>query len=523
MAEKNWLEAFRKNDGLYGAWTAFGGWVNSFTGRGDPSKDKSAANTWMPGVLMPWNVLQGLYVFNGLARAVCNALPEWSQRNGWELTLDQDAVRSREIEEAIRNKLAELGAAEALLRADIWGQTYGGGLILIGADDGQSTSMPLREDRISTIRFLRVVPRYCADIATVYSRPELPKFGEPASYAIREQVPGFPTIASEWHESRVIRFPGPHTDDETRTHNEGWDQSVLDIVVAAISKHDAVWDNVGAMVEDGSQGVWLVKNLAMAAATGMTDEINARLTLADKARSMFRALILDGENEDFKYVSRNFAGVSDLTAKSAERVATIAQIPATVLMGQSPSGLNSTGESDLELWYGRCWKHSESVVVNRVERLVRLLMLAKDGPTGGEEPKSWAVTMRHPRSLTPMQTAEMRARQAQIDATYIANKVLAPFEVAVNRFTAQGYSEVTQIDPAWRRKMLEYFQREILARGEQLFGEQLEAWLAAAPQGVQAEPAEAPGGEGGANNAPAALPAPAGDEAPNNAQTGAVE
>lgn len=501
----------------------FGGWVNSMTGRGDPSRDKQAANVWVPGAAMQVEQLRPLYRANGLARAVCNALPEWSQRNGWDLTVDGDAIRSREVQEGVSNRLAELGAAKKMLTADIWGQLFGGGLVLVGADDGRPTDQPLDEARIRSIRFLRVVGADEADIVAVYADPAGPDFGEPAVYAVQERPLLFTSGRSAWHSSRVIRFGGPLTDAETRLEKNGWDQSILDLVIAGISKHDAVWDNVGAMVEDGSQGVWKIQDLALAASNGMTQAIEARFTIADKARSMFRALILDAEKEDFSYVHRNFAGLPDLTAKSAERVAAIAQIPATVLMGQSPSGLNATGESDLELWYGRCRSHQSSALVERWERLVRLVMLASDGPTGGKEPDSWAVTMRDPRALTPMQRIELQARQAQIDATYIANKVVAPFEVAVNRFTAQGYSDTTAIDVEWRRQLLAYFREEIIRRADELFDDQLDRWLAAEPQGVQAgEKAEAEGGEGGANNRPG-LPGPAGQQAPNNPQSGAVE
>lgn len=507
--EGSWLADVRAD-----AFSMVGGWINSLTGRGDPERDKGAANAWIGGVLMQPETLRSLYTFNALSRAICNALSEWALRNGWDLTLDRDAVESKKIEAGVRTRVAELGAHESLLRAGIWGQTFGGGLILVGADDGRSTRQPLDEQNIKTIRFLRVVPRSLVRHHEVYSNPELAKYGETATYEVRERATGLAGApATIWHESRVIFFPGPTTDDETRLENEGWDQSILDVVVNTLSKHDAMWDNVGAAVEDASQGVWKIKDLALAASTGLGDKIEARMKLADKARSMFRSMLLDADKEDFQYVHRDFGGVSDLLGQSAVRTAAAAQMPVTVLMGQSPAGLNATGDSDLELWYARVGAYQTGVAVSRVERLVRLILLSKDGPTEGIEPDSWAVKLADPRSLTPMQRAELRARQAQVDGQMISAKVLTPEEVAISRYTSEGWSDVTQIDLGWRRDFLEHAQAEIAKRAEELFNGMLARWLALAPQGVQADPS---GGD-------PAIPPPQGPQAPNNPATGAVE
>lgn len=500
--ETTWLSEVRED-----AFQIFGGWINTLTGRGDPDRDKGAANAWLRGILIPVEDLRSLYAFNALARAICNALPEWALRNGWELTLDRDAVESKAIEVGVRARCAELGAHERMLRAAIWGQTFGGGLVLIGADDGRPTDQPLNETGIRSIRFLRVVPRSLVRIVGIYDNPKSPRYGDAALYEVRELLAQNPAaFVQTWHESRVILWPGPTTDDETRFENLGWDQSVLDVVVRDLSKHDSMWDNVGAAVEDASQGVWKIKDLALAASTGLGKAIQARLKLADQARSMFRSLLLDADKESFDYVHREFGGVSDLIGQSAVRVAGAAQTPATVLMGQSPAGLNATGESDLELWYARVGGYQRNVAVSRWERLVRLIMLAKDGPTKGVEPESWAVKMADPRTLTPMQRGELRARQAQTDAAMIAAKVLTPEEVALSRYTSEGWSDVTQVDLGWRRAFLEFAQNTIEQRANELFGQHLQRWLELAPEGVQPDPGS---GEG--------------REAPNNRRAGAAE
>lgn len=502
-----WFDGIRED-----AWSIFGGWVNELTGRGDPERDKGAANAWVGGVLLPCEHLRSVYAFNGLGRAICNALPEWAIRNGWDLSVERDAVEAKQVESGVRAKLDELGAHEAMLRAAVWGQLYGGGLVLVGADDGGATSEPLNLGAIREIRFLRVVPRSDVQIVGVFDRPDRPGFGEAAVYEVTERVAGLASsTVTRWHASRVIRFGGPLTDTETQRMNDGWDVSILDHVLAGLGKHEAMWDNVGAAIEDASQGVWKIEGLAAAASTGLADKIEARLRLADKARAQFRSLLLDAAREDFDYVHREFGGVADLITASAVRVSGIAQIPVTVLMGQSPAGLNATGDSDLELWYARVQAYQSAKLAPRFGRLVRLVLLSKSGPTGGVEPDAWAVSMADPRNLTPMQRVELRARQAQVDTAMITARVITPEEVAINRYTSEGWSDVTAIDLGWRRSFLGFASRILASADGGAFARLLEAWLGT----VAAAPSPGP-------DAPPVV-APSGSEAPTNAATGAVE
>jgi hypothetical protein len=52
-------------------------------------------------------------------------------------------------------------------------------------------------------------------------------------------------------------------------------------------------------------------------------------------------------------ISPNFAAVPDLIDKFLAVLSAGSDIPATRFLGQAPGGLNATGESDLENYYGR--------------------------------------------------------------------------------------------------------------------------------------------------------------------------
>lgn len=444
------------------AWIS--GWMNPSTGQGDPGRDKRAGVVWGGGSFMDERLLESLFAYNDLSHVIVTALPEWGLRHGWDLTLEgSDAAQTQKVESAVRAALDDLSAHERELEAATWGQLYGGGLMLLGLDDGRDTSEPLDVTRLRGLRWVRVVPRRDARIVSTYADARVEGYGRPALYEVDEwPETGGPGERTMWHETRVIRYPGAPTPLEVRRQNKGWDLSVLDRVISKLSQHDSLWDYTSAMMSDGSQGIWKIKGLVSSIARGAKADVEARFQLADKSRSMFRSLLLDADGEDFSYVHRQFSGISDLLAQSAIRTAAAAQMPVTVLFGQSPAGLNATGESDIRLWYDRVESYQERVLRRRTERLVSLILRSKEGPTEGVEPEHWRVTYRPVRKATPMEEAELRARQAQIDTAYISAGVLASLEVAVSRFTSEGWSPETQIDVEARAAaMREAVQRVI--------------------------------------------------------------
>ena len=436
------------------------GWINEATGQGDPDRDKAAAVSWSGGMPIPWQILESLFGWNDLAAAIVTAEPEWGLRHGWDLTLEAPQEESataaldiQRVESGVRAVLDDIGAHAAQLTAATWGRLFGGGLLLLGAVDGRETRDPLDLDALERIDWVRAVPRSDVIIESFYSHPASRYYGRPARYTVRELGP-MGVEPMTFHHSRVIRYPGALTPPRLRWLNQGWDLSLLDRVVAKLSLHDGIWSNVGQMVQDGSQGVWRIQGLMNAVVNGQKDAIEERFRLADQTRSNFRSLLLDAENESFEYVTRQFAGIDGLLAQSAVRTAAAAQMPVTVLFGQSPAGLNATGESDIRLWYDRVESYQEDALRPGLEQLIRMVFRSKSGPTGGEEPERWKATFRPVRGGAPMEAGELRARQAQVDSAYITGGVVAPEEVAVSRFTSEGWSAETQIDLARRARKL---------------------------------------------------------------------
>jgi phage-related protein (TIGR01555 family) len=189
-----------------------------------------------------------------------------------------------------------------------------------------------------------------------------------------------------------------------------------------------------------------------------------RARAIQQTRSVTRMLVIDKETETFGREVVSVAGLAEVLQQFSLRLAAAADMPVTLLMGQSPAGLSATGASDIRFFYDRIASIQRRILLPRVKKLIRLLFLASDGPTGGEEPERWTVTMNSLYQLSASEEATRRLAIAQADAIYLTNQVTNPEEVAVSRFGGADYSAETTIDFEGRAQMAAQEAKERAAK-----------------------------------------------------------
>src|SRR4029077_10331200 len=70
------------------------------------------------------------------------------------------------------------------------------------------------------------------------------------------------------------------------------------------------------------------------------------------AKSVINAIVMDSE-EEWQRIEVTYHGMPEVLQMYLQIAAGAADIPVTRFLGQSPAGLNSTGESDLQNYYDR--------------------------------------------------------------------------------------------------------------------------------------------------------------------------
>lgn len=442
------------------------GWENAILGIGG-TKDPSAYTTF--GSRPPLNEVQleALYIEDHFAATVVEKLPKTGLRAGWQLAMPGDPAKSATVRDRYRAREDELGVAQELSQGACWGRLFGGAVTWIGADDGRDPATPLEHGEIRSVRFLHTFDRRDASVWSYYQDPDSPRFRRPESYRISPaaatsiarafgagQVAGGIVV----HESRCVVWGGAPTTDRRRLELAGWDDSVLERCWEALRQIGEDYSGKSLVIGRVSQAVYKIRDLYAMIAGKREEVIRTRMNLLEASRSRARAILLDADKEDFANVAQPLAGLQELLDKSILRLSAAADMPATVLMGQSPAGMDATGEGDLELWYAAvdAWRQLE--LRHRHEKIARCILLAKDGPLAGAgelaEPDSWEITYRPLRIPKAKELAETRRLEAETWASYVDKGLASPEELAIHVFSpSSGKTDFALDEEDLKQKM----------------------------------------------------------------------
>jgi len=231
-------------------------------------------------------------------------------------------------------------------------------------------------------------------------------------------------------------FGGARTSARWRRLNSGFDLSILQRCQDVLRDVDTSWRSVMSLMADLSQAVFKINGLVSMLAEGQKDVVMERMELVDLARSVARAVVVDKDGEDFQHVgAQNITGVDPLLVRVFQRLATAADMPLTVLMGVSPSGMNATGESDLRIWYASV-ESERRAIQPLVRRLVRVIARS-EGLVPPEEitwPSLWQPT--------EGEKADLEVKQAGADAVRIQSQVLTPEQIQRGRYGGERWEDV---------------------------------------------------------------------------------
>lgn len=420
-------------------------WSNIVSGLGT-SRDK---RTGMQFATCPVTDGEARDLWRGdaMAARIIETIPAESLRQGFEFN-----AGDKELSQEMEALFEDLRLCAHLKRATQFQRAYGGAALWPVINDGQKLSAPLNKNRIAEISHFQVFePRELTPSAW-YGDPMHPKFRQPERYMFspisvgpmrdsRGRFSGNPEI----HESRLVIFQGVQvSNDPSLAINFGWGDSILTRCRQVMADFNLSWGSAAAMLADFSQGVLKIDRLGELIAANKDGEVQRRLQTMDLVKSILRSLVID-KNDDYQRVTTPVSGVAELLDRFCNLLAAAADMPVTLLMGQSPSGMNATGESDIRFFYDRVAAAQEALQP-AIERIVYLLLRSIAGPTQGKEPETWSIEFHPLYQESNKERSEARKAQAETDKIYIEAGVASPEEIAVSRFKGDTYSHETVID-----------------------------------------------------------------------------
>lgn len=426
--------------------------ANLFTGLG--TSEDARTKSRPVGTILSYGEEELLWQCDALAARIIEKPSDDMVRAWFELNIENS-----DDAELVMAKLDELEAQRAFYDARCQERAHGGGAVYIKVDDGQAESEPLNEKGIRSIEYLTVLSmeelegtNYVKDIGRGYGRPALWRLRNHYREGTAEVL---------IHESRLILFEGIQTSRKGIESRNGWGHSVLSRCYSAVRDFDTGYSGAAALMPAFLQDVWGIKDLArLASMPDGLEILKKRIKGVMISRSMLKSTVIDADNETFERTAVQVTGLPDLLDRFANRLAAAARMPVTLLMGQAPAGLNATGESDVRWYYDEISSEQEQRLRPKLNRLIKLLLLAKDGPTKGAEPENWTIAFRPLWQPTLKETIETRKIQSEIDVKYVDAGVLMPEEVAVSAYGGDDYSFERKLDLKARAAMAEIEETE---------------------------------------------------------------
>ena len=172
-----------------------------------------------------------------------------------------------------------------------------------------------------------------------------------------------------------------------------------------------------------------------------TAQLSARFAYAAAMKSINNLLLL-GDGETWSRQAIDFGGLPEMVRTFLQVAAGAADIPVTRLLGQSPSGLSATGESDTRNYYDMIAARQELDLRPQLERLDRLMLRS-----AGLDPGALTFAFRPLWQLDAASAAAIALQKAQVTQIY-AGLGLWPAAVTARLVEAQLVQDGTYLSAA---------------------------------------------------------------------------
>jgi phage-related protein (TIGR01555 family) len=388
-----------------------------------------------------------LYSSDTEASKIVSILPREASREG--ISFDNlEAEDTSKIQELLNN----LNVMNKFEKAWHDARLYGGAIILLSVSDGLELDEELEINRIDSINALTVLNRYEieADTTSIITDLTDKNFGLPEYYTLNSDLL-VDTSYTKIHTSRLIRFDGEHLPKWTFKTNNYWHDSVLSKLYDALEGFGNSSNALAGVLPEFKQGILKIKDIADLLAAGKSEDVLNRLKAFDMGKVYYKTAVIDGDEEyDIKQTS--FAGIKDVMDKVEQRLVSSSNIPATKLLGKSPTGgLSGKGESENRDFYDYVASEQEKYLRPKLQYLFNII---NNMNTTGLQGKDLSFTFNPLWQMDEKEIAEIRKIIAETDEKYINTGVLTPAEVSTSRFGG-GYTIETQLDETLNREPVE--------------------------------------------------------------------
>jgi len=332
-----------------------------------------------------WGLLEAIYRGSWIAGVAIDCIADDMTRAGIEIHGENTPEEVTKLQRA----LVRGGVWRALNRLIKWGRLYGGAAAVIDID-GQKQDEPLRMDSIAQGQPISLKVYDCRRIYPdmtnmIHSgiEADLPRFYDipydpPGSW--EGELPKNVQISRRIHHSRAIRSIGielPYWEAMTLMF---WGESIIERIYDRLNAFDQISEGAANLAFRAYVRTVGVNGLNQTMSMGGKAEENLikRFQYVRLMQNNEGLTLLDKE-DTFQAHSYTFSGLSDLILQAGQQISGAIGVPLVRLFGQSPAGLNATGESDIRNYYDHIRARQEADLRMGLLKILEILHLSLFG------------------------------------------------------------------------------------------------------------------------------------------------
>lgn len=264
-----------------------------------------------------------------------------------------------------------------------WGRLYGGaaGLILIRGQEGM-LDKPLDLEMVmpGTFAGLMILDRWMGIVPQMGLVQDMgdPDFGLPEYYTVNDSTG---RVVATVHHSRIVRFTGRDLPELERIAELYWGESEVEALYKDVVAHDNVSANMAALTFQANINTMEVQNLEQLFSLGSVEQ-QRRFWNVMQNQSVVKSnfgIQLVNKGDQMKNTQYTFTGLQEVYESMCLNLCGASHYPMTKLFGRSPSGMNATGESDLQNYYDYVNSQREAKARPALEKLLPIMAMSAWG------------------------------------------------------------------------------------------------------------------------------------------------
>jgi len=393
-------------------------------------KDKSTATRFGADEDLDCLQLDALYEHEPMAARIVDRVVDDGTREGWSVVGSDPNYDYAELGEGF----GALRTNEAVADGWRWARLYGGSIIVLIVNDNTPMDKPIDLARANRLLSLQVIESPFAMPRSFDPGLGSSAFRNPEAYDVI--APGG-SAARSIHGSRVIRVEGIRVPPTRIVARGGWPPSVLDRVWSDLKRLGSVMGYAENIMHELSVMVLrLVDFRTRASGSGKSKQ---ELRTAVETMRMFidnlNTLVIDTQDE-YVESTRSVAGLDALIGRFVDGLVRATDMPRTILLGEQPSGLNASADSEIRAWFDFVSSQQRLVLQPILTRIVGLELLLRE-KRGQAPPTDWSIEFNSLWQPTDAEQAQTELVRAQAAQALITAEVVSPDEVRA-KMIAEG-------------------------------------------------------------------------------------